>query len=338
MIVRQPLLFDGGESISLRDRDLQRWLDLALGEASELTPNTARALRRACRSYAMWCDERDVRPLPADPGVVLAYLREQASLGRSLSWLEQTLWGVSLADARARVTPERPHPVRVSEHEAIQSWLSSWRRKSHPQRRAPAITASQVRALVLSTMQVRQQTEWGRLVGARDRALLVIGVLAACRRSELSAFVHGDFLLAHEGLVVTFQRSKNDQGGIGAERVLLAQGDRVTCPVDAWRCWCAARGPVARDAPAFPASLGHHFLARPLAPSSIRKLVQERAAALGIELTTHSLRSTFATVSLEHGHDPADVAHHGRWRSRVSFERYVRRGRNWKRNPTSGLL
>ncbi|MGI4876977.1 MAG: hypothetical protein ACRYG4_05780 [Janthinobacterium lividum] len=60
----------------------------------------------------------------------------------------------------------------------------------------------------------------------RYRALLVIGMAAALRRSELVALELSDVVLVARGLELTIRRSKTDQTGEGAV-IGIAKGTRI---------------------------------------------------------------------------------------------------------------
>jgi len=54
-----------------------------------------------------------------------------------------------------------------------------------------------------------------RLIGTRDRAILLLGFAGAFRRSELVGLDVRDLEFCPEGLRVTLRRSKTDQEGVG---------------------------------------------------------------------------------------------------------------------------
>jgi integrase len=70
------------------------------------------------------------------------------------------------------------------------------------------------------------------LLGARDRALLLIGFSGAFRRSELVALDVSDMRSTPEGLLLTIRRSKTDQEGEGRD-VAIPHGQHYRhCPKD----------------------------------------------------------------------------------------------------------
>jgi len=76
------------------------------------------------------------------------------------------------------------------------------------------------------------------LAGARERALLLVGFVAALRRSELAALAVEHVAEHPNGLVLTMPRSKTNQTGETTELVVLPRaGNSARCPVTALTTW-----------------------------------------------------------------------------------------------------
>jgi hypothetical protein len=88
------------------------------------------------------------------------------------------------------------------------------------------------------------------LLGARDRALLLLGFAGAFRRAELTALDHEDLEFTAEGLVVVRRRFKADQEAQGRKIGIPYGSNPQTCPVRAVQAWLAASaittGPIFR--------------------------------------------------------------------------------------------
>jgi len=83
------------------------------------------------------------------------------------------------------------------------------------------------------------------LAGARDRALLLAGFVAALRRSELAALRVEDVEDHANGLVLTLPRSKTNQTGESTELVVLPRATNPDrCPVTALQRWMSLAGVV----------------------------------------------------------------------------------------------
>jgi hypothetical protein len=69
------------------------------------------------------------------------------------------------------------------------------------------------------------------IIGARDRALILLGFAGAFRRSELVGLDAEDCAFGKDGLTVTLRRSKVDQAGAGRKIGIPYGSNPETCPV-----------------------------------------------------------------------------------------------------------
>ena len=84
-------------------------------------------------------------------------------------------------------------------------------------------------------------------IGLRDRALLLVGVDAGIRRSELVAIDIEHLSRQASGIVIRIPTAKSDQTGEGTRVALLARPGSPWCPVEALARWLAARGARSLD-------------------------------------------------------------------------------------------
>ncbi|PZS25885.1 MAG: integrase, partial [Pseudonocardiales bacterium] len=179
--------------------------------------------------------------------------------------------------------------------------------------------------------------------GARDRALLLVGFVAALRRSELSALDVQHIAEHANGLVLALPRSKTNQRGENNELVVLPRaGDTDLCPVTALRAWFALAGIT--DGPVFrPVGKNNRPLPRRLSAGAVNDLVQQAIARAGIDRagkrdwSAHSLRAGFVTYAHERGASDRAIAHQTRHRSLASVGTYVRVENAWKNNAATQL-
>ena len=80
------------------------------------------------------------------------------------------------------------------------------------------------------------------LIGARDRALVLLGFAGAFRRSELVGLDVEDCAFGKDGLTVTLRRSKTDQDRAGRKIGIPYGANPETCPVRTVQGWMEQAG------------------------------------------------------------------------------------------------
>lgn len=142
-----------------------------------------------------------------------------------------------------------------------------------------ALALEQIRTLLVALNGARSRTQ------ARDRALILTGLYAGLRASELAQLRWSDIDLADR--VITISISKMNKGrSVPLHPALGAE-------LDSWR----RRQALAGNPPAF--SLD----GRSINGNRAGKIVREWARPLGLPLTTHVLRHSFATHVLRRSRD-----------------------------------
>jgi integrase len=163
-------------------------------------PATLRAYASDLANYKVWCEKHGFQPMPADPDVVGAYLAA-AGEGYALPTLRRRVAAI------ARACGVAGHPLDTK-HPAIRETLRGIaRRHGTPVRRAAALTTTEVRKL-----------NWAcgtGLAGARDRALFLVGLAGALRRSELVGLGFERVTWTRNGMKLLIERSKTDAEGEG---------------------------------------------------------------------------------------------------------------------------
>src|SRR6516162_5481195 len=184
-------------------------------------PNTRRAYDSDLRHFLAWGGS-----LPASPDVVARYLAAHATT-HAVATLARHLVAIRRAHAlRGLPDPGRSELVRLT-------FRGIRRAHGRPQRRAAALTAESIAAIVVSLGESVRD--------ARDRALLLIGFAGAFRRSELSRIDLESIERTDPGIVITVRRSKTDQEG-QARQVAIPRGRNHICPVRALEQWLELSG------------------------------------------------------------------------------------------------
>ena len=169
----------------------------------------------------------DPGELPIHPVVIAAYIGSQAALlGRSA--LNVRVAAIAYEHRRRGHTWTAPHP-------AIRDTVAGLRRRRKEKvRPAAALCSDEVKQLLTACPE--------DLAGLRDRALFLIALATAFRRSEVVGLNVVHLRLGARDVTVHLPSSKTDQEGEGTDIVVPRMTDGAgrpseTCPVRAFEAW-----------------------------------------------------------------------------------------------------
>ena len=301
--------------------------------------NTLRGYRSDWREFSAWCAQRGVGPLPAAAPTVTGYLTELARHGAKVGTMSRRLSAIKFAHQLQNLAD----PTRNARVLAVWEGI----RREHgapPQQSAPLMPPDLFDVLdacpTVKTWSTPGRPDEPHLAGARDRALLLVGFVAALRRSELAGLTVDQVAEHPSGLVLTLPRSKTNQTGEHVELVVLPRaGNPARCPVTALTGWLQAAGIT--DGPVFRGvGKSNKPSAHALHPESINDLVQLAVDRAGIDSTpysAHSLRAGFVTYAHLRGASDRAIAHQTRHRSLATLGVYVRVQAAWTDNAATTL-
>ena len=341
---RQPSAVDGAVSNQTQD-------PLALLDGVPLTPdeatyveaaraaNTMRGYRSDWREFTTWCAQHDGEPLPAEPATVTGYLSDLARAGAKVGTMSRRLSAIKFAHQLRNL----PDPTRNARVVAV--WEGIRRTHGAPPAQAAPLMPPELFDVLDASPAVKVWRTPGRpdepdLAGARDRALLLVGFVAALRRSELAA-LRVDQVAEHpNGLVLTLPRSKTNPTGEHVELVVLPRAANPTrCPVTALNHWLELAGIT--EGPVFrPVGKNNQAGARALHPESVNTLIQKAVARAKMDpgpYSAHSLRAGFVTYAHLRGASDRAIAHQTRHRSLATLGTYVRVQQAWTDNAATSL-
>lgn len=287
---------------------LDRRADLRNAVRDYIEKSEAASTRRARFSdwnvFTSWCCEHGVAAMPAAPETMAAFLADQSNgtPGREPKAVATLIRYSRSISAQHRIAGF-PSPT---EDELVRKELQGIRRARGMRTKQKEPLTAALLAEVLGEYE-RQNASRPTMV-IRDRALILLGLATALRRSELCGLDVEDLHDVDGGVVIDLRRSKTDQEGRG--RVVAAQ--RLDpefarfCPVSAVEAWLEVaqreRGPLFSG------------LKRNQAPKTTRLtedhvgvVVRRVAAAGGIEnfeeFGAHSLRAGYVTTARQQGVD-----------------------------------
>jgi len=301
--------------------------------------NTLRGYRSDWREFTTWCTLHDLEPIPATASVVTGYLSDLARAGAKVGTMSRRLSAIKFAHQLRNL----PDPTRNARVVAVWEGI----RRTHgapPEQAAPLMPPELFDVLdacpVTKVWRTPGRPDEPDLAGVRDRALILVGFVAALRRSELAA-LNLDQVAAHpNGLVLTLPRSKTNPTGEHVELVVLPRAaNPARCPVVALNNWLQLAGIT--GGPVFRAvGKSNQPAARALHPESINTLIQKAVARAGMDpgpYSAHSLRAGFVTYAHLRGASDRAIAHQTRHRSLATLGTYVRVQQAWTDNAATIL-
>jgi integrase len=308
------------ESLAAEAADL-----VAAGRAD----STYRAYGSRVRSFEIWAAERGLVALPADPATVVLHLTWLHRQGRARSTLAQTAAAIASAHRQAGI--ETPPTA----HEAVRRLLRGHRRatREHVQRQATPVLIDGIRRLAAAC-------DTDSLAGLRDRAVLLVGWVAALRRSEVAGLNVEDLRREPDRTSLHIRWSKADQDGRGEWLVLPRSNPISGDAAHALDTWLAASG--VRQGPVFrPVDRWGSLRQSRLSARAVGDLVGRYVAIAGLcqhaaeetcshVWTGHSLRAGLASQLDLDGFGADLVARYLRQSGPAMAVRYMRREREWR--------
>jgi site-specific recombinase XerD len=286
--------------------------------------NTLRGYRSDWRDFCAWCDGHGVRPLPSSPEAVASYIAECA--GRlKVGSIQRRLNAISEAHKAMETTSPTLSAVVTNTVKGIRRTLGT-----ASLQKAPALT-NDIRSMV-------DASDCG-IIGARDRALVLLGFAGAFRRSELVALDVENCAFGKDGLTVTLRRSKTDQEGKGRKVGIPYGANPETCPVRVLQEWIEQAGVTSGT---LFRSINRHarVLARGLAPIDVARIIKKLALRAGLDpakYAGHSLRAGHATSAAIAGASERSIMNQTGHRSVQMVRRYIRDGSLFRENSAGKL-
>src|SRR6516165_583907 len=305
---------------------------------------TRRAYRSAWHQYAAWCVALAREPLAADPDTIAMYVVRLADQGLAVSSIRVALAAIRTAHLLAGRSIDLRHPRLAMVLEGV-----TRSKGVRPRRQAaPAVPG-------LLRLMLAKRPAPALPLGARDRAMLLVGFGAALRRSELVGLALGDVeRVPDKGLLLTIGRSKTDQHGKGQRVAVCANPTEPGfCPAAALDAWLAHRRTALDLDWAAPASARAErplFCAvtktgrvtgEQLSDKAVVRLIKQAAAAAGLDadrFSGHSLRRGLLTAGGENQAQLADLMRQSRHRSAQSVLGYIEPADLWRNNVTEGVF
>ncbi|HTX85275.1 MAG TPA: tyrosine-type recombinase/integrase [Streptosporangiaceae bacterium] len=305
---------------------------------------TRRAYRSAWGQLAAWCAGISREPLAADPDTIAMYVVRCADQGFAVSSIRVHLAAIKTAHLLAGLSLDLRHPRLAMVVEGV-----TRSKGIRPRRRAAPAVPGVLRLLLAARPSPDEP------IGARDRAMLLLGFGAALRRSELVALTIGDVeTVPGRGIMLTIGRSKTDQAGAGQRVAVHANpAEPGCCPAVALDDWLRHR----RDAPDLDWTASATMRARRplfcavtktgkvtgegLSDKAVVRLVKQAAEGAGLDpdkFAGHSLRRGLLTAGADNRAQLPELMRQSRHRSAQSVLGYLEPADLWRNNVTEGVF
>jgi site-specific recombinase XerD len=287
--------------------------------------NTIRGYQADWRHFCAWCESRGgLQSLPATPDAVAAFIAECAgtlkpgSIQRRLN---------AIAEAHKAAGFESP-----THHAFVRNTMKGIRRTkgTAPAQKAPALTEE---------IRTMGEAAGDGTIGARDRALILLGFAGAFRRSELVGLDVEDCAIGRDGLTIILRRSKIDQEGAGRKVGIPYGSNPETCPIRTIQLWMeqagVAAGPLFRSI-----NRQGKVKSRRLSGIDVARIIKKLAQRAGLDASKyagHSLRAGHATSAAIGGASERSIMNQTGHRSVQMLRRYIRDGNLFRDNSGAKL-
>lgn len=285
--------------------------------------NTQRSYAHAWRSFTAWCAVKQADHLRP--------LEREALVGLYISDMAVKLKPASLTSAVAGIRYNY-HRLGLSldtGHATIAATMAGIRRnKGTRQTRKNPILVPDLRAMVTTLSE--------RAIGARDRAILLLGFAGAFRRSELVSLRVDDLTLTSEGYRVLLRKSKTDQESLGHEKA-IPFGTGITCPCAAIDAWLTLSG--IKEGLLFRSITRHGRIGEFLSDRAVAEIIKRNPALEGRnkDFSGHSLRAGLCTSAAAARVPEHIIMAQSGHKSRDMLQRYIRQGVQFKDNAAGAV-
>jgi len=292
-----------------------------LGRASK-SSSTRTAYASDWRDFTGWCATHGLQSLPATPQTIALYVTDLG--GRAaVATVCRRIVAIS-------VTHKERDLDSPTSHKLVREVLAGLKRiRGTAQRKKTALTSDLMKAVLL-------EVGGESLKAKRDRAILLVGLTGALRRSEIAALDVTDLRFQKEGVVVLLRRSKTDQFGEGRDVAMRSNPVAGLCVVRALREWISAAGIT--EGPLFRtfALNGGVLQNRHIAGQDVARIVQRVTKRAGLEgdFAGHSLRSGFVTTAARQGATESAMMSVTGHKSQAILRGYIQRANVFEGVPT----
>lgn len=292
--------------------------------ANSKSENTKQAYLTDWKQFSEWCQKSGLDELPADPETIVYYI---TFLGKTLkaSSIKRKITAIS----QRHETAGYRSPTKTALVKGV--WNGLQRTIGIKEEGKDALWLHELRKVIDAIPQ-------DKVIGIRNRAMLIIGWAGALRRSELTSLQIEDVSITREGLIIHLKWSKTDQKGEGQFVAIPYGNNPLTCPVRSLEDWLDASGIT--EGPLFRRIDRHENILEGLTPQSVRLIVKSCCEQVGLDSKkygAHSLRSGFCSTAAKAGKAEHQIMKQTRHKRADSLQRYIKKVNLFDDNAASGI-
>jgi integrase len=291
--------------------------------------NTVTAYESDWKHFESWCADRLVTALPTTPSIVALYIAEIAKGWNGEAPKKPSTILRRLAAINAKHKRELQFLPASQKYPEISVVLQGIMRA-----KGAAQVAKRPVTVKLAATMLHKALTVSPIGIARDKAVLLLGLAGAFRRSELAGVRLEHMNWHREGITIRIGRSKTDQTGKGREVEIPYGSSADSCPVLAVEDWLAVaaidklgQGPLLR-----PVRRDGTVKNKAMNPDSISYIVRKMAESAGLNdkekkkhlYSGHSLRAGFVTAASDGGATDRQIMRQTGHKSRQMIDRYSR--------------
>lgn len=286
---------------------------------SSKAASTTKKYMGAFNRWKRWASQfPEIKPFPASPLHISLYIADLKKSAGTKATIEAAVYGIRWAHQVAGLETPTDHPVVQMAMEGIRKQLGKPTVKKQP------ITPEILRELVGKVGGARAS-----LADVRGLCICLLGYAGFLRHDEIVKLCFSDVSFKHEHVELMIRSSKTDKYRDGATVVIARTGSPV-CPVAMLRRYIGmTKEPAGSRKHLFrPINAKRQMLKDgKLSYSAVRevvlgllKKVVEDTSVFGV----HSLRAGGATAAANSGVHDRQFKRHGRWKSELAKDGYVK--------------
>jgi integrase len=274
-----------GERLRPRASRVKAQVVIGCQNAGMASPNTERAYRSDWADFSAWCGARGRPILPSTPEDVTAYVADLATRCRATTVRRRLAAIASRHRALGLPSPTADPAVKVGAARAERDL----RDRAHP-----------TQPLGLAELQALVGGLPATAAGVRDRAILLLGIGAGLRRSEIAA-LDVEHVRAKAGSLIVSVKDRN--GGVVRRAYIPTGSSPATDAPSAWSAWIAVSNLT--SGPAFRAIDRHGNIAPGrLSHAAPAAIVKRSLMAAGLDPARYgvgSLRRGLVLIAAQSG-------------------------------------